>query len=122
MEDGPARVDIVSRKTSIKAQSSMESGPFERRKSSHKMKRDHGSVRSTRSVQRRSSDIAAAGGGEGDMTSRSSTLHLSGYDSDNESMYSARPECGLDQIASLGEEESDLEFFDARGETAGANY
>ena len=40
-----------------------------------------------------------------------------GAESDEESMYSARPESwALDHIAMLDDSDSDLEFFDAKGE------
>ncbi len=87
--------------TNLRAQSAGEgrggSRLWERRRSSRTLKHGRSSVRSVRT--------------EGEGVESLQPPH----DSDNESMYSFRAECGLDQIALLSEGEADLEFFDAKG-------
>lgn len=116
-----------TKKNSLTMQSSIEGGhQWERRISSRRLKRDRGSVRSTRSgtAMRRISSGNTDGPRKGSGTEigelphsqAGSLLHMSQYhDSDDESMYSTRPEWGLDQIAMPSDSDSELEFFDAKG-------
>lgn len=93
--------DVKAEQSKVRKNSESGAGskPWERR-SSRTLRHARGSVRSVRSTR-------ADGEGRDSLQPR--------RDSDNESTYSFRAECGLDQIALLSETESDLEFFDAKG-------
>ena len=80
---------------------------------------DNGVRRSSRSYG--SFDSSNRNTSEASLKMKTSTLEVKRYmqstkpyDSDEESMYSARPEWAFDQIAMLSDE-SDSEFFDAKG-------
>lgn len=119
------------KRKSLSSQASNESGGGsshfpERRRSSHRFKRDRESLRSTRS--RRVSDSSVRtftrGTDSSDMPRQTSHLQLSQFNdsSDDDSMYSTRPEWGFDQIAMHSDSGSDPEFFDAKGRCCVASY
>lgn len=118
------------KRKSLSSQASNESGGGshvpERRRSSHRFKRDRESTRSTRS--RRVSDTSLRAFTKSidssDMPRQSSHLQLSQFNdsSDDDSMYSTRPEWGFDQIAMHSDSGSDPEFFDAKGRCCVASY
>ena len=116
------------KRKSLSSQASNESGGGgshfpERRRSSHRFKRDRESLRSTRSRRVSDSSIRAFTRGT-DSSGQTGHLQLSQFNdsSDDDSMYSTRPEWGFDQIAMHSDSGSDPEFFDAKGRCSVASY
>ena len=112
---------LSKKKKSLTSQASSDGSLWqERRRSSFRFKRDRESVRSTRSAHRLSDaslyTLSRSTDPPPDQRAQNSLLQPNDSSGD-ESMYSTRPEWGLDQIAMVGDDDSDAEFFDAQGLT-----
>jgi len=116
-ESGDAEAPkMLPKKKSVTSQVSSE-GSFrlERRRSSFRFKRDRESVRSVRSHRLSDASLHTLNRSADTSEQRAQNMLQLNESSDDESMYSTRPEWGLDAIAIDSDRDSDAEFFDAQG-------